>query len=118
MLQHQRGAWCGPEPVQDPDTGMGDITPSSREGGARAPLPSTFSHNQEGQWLWLLHSPHIQCTRHLAVLSHHTPSTCLGAIQGQLQACDLCRYTEPSTGKGSMLDLMLSCCILGNFNFE
>lgn len=33
-------------------------------------------------------------------------------------ACDLCRYMEPCTGKGSMLDLMLSCCILQFLIFE
>lgn len=41
--------------VQDPDTGMGDITPFQR-GGARASAP-TLSHNQEGQCCGL-HSPH------------------------------------------------------------
>lgn len=77
--------------VQDPDTGTGEITPSAREGGARAPLPSTFSHNQEGQWLWPpLPTSSVPATWLGSACRHHTPSTCLGAIQGQLRGHVTC----------------------------
>ena len=64
---------------------------------------------------------HIQCTRHLAGLSlppsHpiHLPGRYTGPASW---ACDLCRCTEACTGKGSMLDLMLRCCILKFLIFE
>lgn len=71
--------------VQDPDTGMGDVTPSAREDGARAPLPSTFSHQQEGQWLWPpLPTSSVPATWLGSACRHHTTSTCLGPIQSQL----------------------------------
>lgn len=41
--------------VQDPDTGMGDVTPSATQ-KAWAPLPSAVSHGQDGGGLLCFHS--------------------------------------------------------------
>lgn len=87
--------------VQDPDTGTGDIMPSAREGGAWALLSSTFSHDQEGQWLWPpLPSPCVPATWLGSAGLLHAPAACLGPIQGLLHRHVTCAGAQdPALGR-------------------